>query len=227
MSRWGAPDRFVDRQAAGRALAEAVAPHVDPEQSVIFGLPRGGVPVAYEIASKLGAPLDVLLVRKLGVPWQPELAFGAISSGDIIVYNDDVLRLVDLSKEEIAEVIAEERAELEHRERLYRGGRPPVDVTGKTAVVVDDGIATGSTVRAGLRALGQRGASRTIVASPVAPPETVAVLLEEADDVICLQTPADLMAIGLWYEDFQPVADEEVLRLLEEAAAERTGGPRP
>jgi putative phosphoribosyl transferase len=220
--------RFVDRWAAGRALADEVAPHLDPAESVILGLPRGGVPVAHEIAARVGAPLDVLLVRKLGVPWQPELAFGAIATGDVVVYNNDVVRVAGLSREEMDEVVERERAELARRERLYRGDRPPADVAGKTAVVVDDGIATGSTVRAGLRALAEREASRTIVACPVAPPETVDLLLTEADEVICLQTPPDLGAIGLWYDDFTPVADDEVVRLLSEPEAEdRGGGARP
>ena len=206
--------RFLDRVDAGRQLAERLAPCIDGPESVILGLPRGGIPVAKEIATKVGAPLDVLLVRKLGVPWQPELAFGAISSGDVIVYNDEVLRLVDLSSKEIREVVERERAELARRERLYRGGRPPLPVRGKTAVVVDDGIATGSTVRAALQALATRGAARTIVACPVAPPETVERLLRQANEVVCLQTPPNLGAIGLWYEEFDPVSDEEVERLL-------------
>lgn len=206
--------RFVDRVDAGRQLAERVAPAVEGTESVILGLPRGGVPVAKEIAAKVGAPLDVLLVRKLGVPWQPELAFGAISSGGVIVYNEEVLGLLDLSPQEMEEIVQRERAELARREQLYRGGRPPVPVSGKTAVVVDDGIATGSTVRAALQALAARGAARTIVASPVAPPETVERLLRDAHDVICLQTPPNLGAIGLWYESFDPVPDEEVERLL-------------
>jgi putative phosphoribosyl transferase len=206
--------RFMDRWDAGRQLAERVAPCIEGKSSVILALPRGGVPVASEIASRVGAPLDVLLVRKLGVPWQPELAFGAISSGDVLVFNDEVLRMLDLSPREIDEVVERERAELARREQLYRGGRPSLPVDGRTVVLVDDGIATGSTVRAGLRALATRGASRTIVACPVAPPETVERLLREADDVICLQMPPNLGAIGLWYEDFSPVTDEEVQRLL-------------
>ena len=220
--RWPRPSesrvRFADRHAAGRALAERLAPVLDPRASVILALPRGGVPVGYEIAKQIGAPLDVLLVRKLGVPWQPELAFGAVSSGGVTVFNEAVLGELRLTPDETNEVIEQERAELERRERLYRGGRAPADVQGKTAVVVDDGIATGSTVRAALRALAHRGAKRTIVACPVAPPETVELLLREADDVVCLLTPPELLAIGVWYDDFLPVSDEEVLRLLAEGA---------
>ena len=214
--------RFVDRVDAGRQLAERVARAVEGDESVILGLPRGGVPVAREVAAKLGAPLDVLLVRKLGVPWQPELAFGAISSGDVIVYNDEVLRLLDLSPREIDEVVERERSELARREKRYRRGRPAVPVAGKTAVVVDDGIATGSTVRAALEALATRGAARTIVACPVAPPETVERLLRDASDVICLQAPPNLGAIGFWYESFDPVPDEEVERLLASAGGGAT-----
>lgn len=214
--------RFVDRVDAGRQLAERVAQAVKGSDPVVLGLPRGGVPVAGEIAKRIGAPLDVLLVRKLGVPWQPELAFGAISSSDVVVYNDDVLPLLDLSAVEIEEVVERERAELARRERRYRGGRSPVPVRGKTAVVVDDGIATGSTVRAALQGLATRGAARTIVAAPVAPPETVELLLRHASDVICLQTPPDLGAIGLWYENFDPVSDEEVERLLATSGGGRT-----
>lgn len=216
---WSPPSsRFTDRRDAGRQLADRLAPRIDPEKSVILALPRGGVPVAHEIATRIGAPLDVLIVRKLGVPWQPELAFGAVSSGNVVVYNEHVLEELRLDPREVEEVVRRERIELARREHLYRGGRPPVDVSGKTAVVVDDGIATGSTVRAALQALAQRGAARTIVACPVAPPETVERLYDDADDVVCLKAPPDLVAIGFWYDDFTPVSDTEVLRLLVESS---------
>lgn len=204
---------FEDRRDAGRQLADRLAPLLDAE-SVILALPRGGVPVAQEIARRVGASMDVLLVRKLGVPWQPELAFGAVSTGGVTVLNDEVMREVGLGRKEIDAVVERERAELERRETLYRAGRAPVDVSGRTVVLVDDGIATGSTVRAALRALAARGAERTIVAAPVAAPEVVAALRREADEVVCVATPPDLVAIGFWYRDFSPVADEEVLRLL-------------
>jgi predicted phosphoribosyltransferase len=183
------------------------------------------VPVAHEIATRVGAPLDVLIVRKLGVPWQPELAFGAVSSGGVVVCNQHVVAELRLAPDEVEEVVERERVELARRERLYRGDRPPVDVAGKTVVIVDDGIATGSTVRAALRALRQRGAARTLVACPVAPPDTVEALREEADDVVCLATPPDIIAIGFWYDDFSPVSDAEVLRLLTSSAGAQ-GQPR-
>lgn len=216
----GASERFVDRREAGRRLAERVAEEVEAGETVVLALPRGGVPVAEPVAERLGAPLDIVLVRKVGVPWQPELALGAVSTGDTTFLNEDVVAATGLSRDEIEEVVRRERRELDRREALYRRGRPPTDVRGKTVVLVDDGIATGATVRAALRALQERGAARTVVACPVAPPETVASLLEEADDVICLKTPRDLGAIGLWYDDFSPVADEEVTRALQRRSTE-------
>lgn len=217
------PSGFLDRRDAGQQLADRIAPLIDAERSVILALPRGGVPVAHEIATRTGAPLDVLLVRKLGVPWQPELAFGAVSSDDVIVYNERVLAQLRLGEGEMQEVIARERDELRRREHEYRRGRPPLPVAGRTVVVVDDGIATGSTIRAALQVLARRGAARTIVACPVAPPETVELLLEEADEVVCLKTPPELVAIGLWYRDFTPVEDEEVVRLLGDAGGDERG----
>ena len=207
--------RFTDRRDAGRQLADVVAPAVAGEDAVILALPRGGVPVAYEVASRLGAPLDVLLVRKLGVPWQPELAFGAIATGDIVVMNDDHLKALGLSDDVIHDTVEREHAELERREHLYRDGRVPVDIEGKTVVVVDDGIATGSTVRAALESLKQRGVKRRIVACPVAAAETVRALEELADEVICLRTPVAFGAVGTWYDDFAPVFDTEVKRFLD------------
>lgn len=211
----GVSSRFRDRADAGKRLAEKLAPRLDPKSTVVLALPRGGVPVAHEISTKLGIPLDILLVRKLGVPWQPELAFGAVSSGDVTVVNEDVVDTLRLTSEEVQEVVERELDELARRERVYRGNRPPLAVAGKTVVIVDDGIATGSTVRAALSTLERQGAAHTIVACPVAPPETVERLFGEADDVVCLKTPPDLVAIGLWYDDFTPVSDEDVLRLLE------------
>lgn len=216
--RGGASDAFADRHEAGRQLARRLSPMVGDEDTVVLALPRGGVPVAEEVAEELGAALDVMLVRKVGVPWQPELALGAVASGDVTVFNDDVVRATGLTSEDIDRAVERERGELERREGLYREGRPAADVTGKTVIVVDDGIATGATVRAALRALEQRGAARTIVASPVAPPETVASLRTQADDVVCLKTPDDLRAIGLWYEDFTPISDDEVVRALRDRA---------
>lgn len=208
----------MDRSDAGGRLAERLADRLGSRETVVLALPRGGVPVAERVAERLGAPLDVVLVRKVGVPWQPELALGAVSTGGTMVFTQDVLAATGLAREEIEEAVRRELQELERRETLYRRGRPPTDVRGKTVVLVDDGIATGATVRAALRALRERGAARTVVACPVAPPETVASLLEEADEVIALKTPENLGAIGLWYNDFSPVPDEEVTRALQRRA---------
>ncbi len=218
--RKDAPERFADREQAGRLLAELVAPEVEGEDVVVLALPRGGVPVGYEVATRIGAPMDVLLVRKLGVPWQPELAFGAIATGDVVVLNEDHLRALGVGDDIVRDTIERERMELERRERLYRDDQPPLDLAGKTVVVVDDGIATGSTVRAALGTLAQRGAARRIVACPVAAAETIHGLEDEADAVLCLRTPVHFSAVGAWYEDFQPVSDHEVRSLLERAASE-------
>jgi predicted phosphoribosyltransferase len=213
-------DPFVDREQAGKLLADMVAPEVAGDDAVVLALPRGGVPVAFEVARRVRAPLDVLLVRKLGVPWQPELAFGAIATGDVVVMNEDHVQALGLDRDMIRDVVERERIELERRERLYRDGRPPLNLVGKTVVVVDDGIATGSTVRAALASLASRGAARRIVASPVAAAETVRSLEDEADAVLCLRTPVSFAAVGAWYEDFSPVSDREVRTLLARAAAE-------
>lgn len=212
-------ERFVDRQDAGRQLAEAVEAAVGGEDAIVLALPRGGVPVAREVASRLGVPLDILLVRKLGVPWQPEMAFGAIATGDVVVMNEDHLKALGLGRDAIQDVVEREQAELERRQHLYRDGNEPVDVAGRTVIVVDDGIATGSTVRAALKSLEQRGAKRRIVACPVAAAETVRALRDEADEVICLRTPVAFGAVGAWYDDFAPVFDSEVKRLLDEDGA--------
>ena len=214
------PERFTDREQAGRLLADLVAPEVEGEDVVILALPRGGVPVGYEVATKVGAPLDVLLVRKLGVPWQPELAFGAIASGDVVVTNEDHLQAMGLGPDMVRDIIERERIELERREHMFRDEQPPMDLEGKTVVVVDDGIATGSTVRAALASLAKRGAKRRIVACPVAAAETVRGLQDEADLVLCLYTPVYFAAVGQWYDDFAPVSDHEVRALLERAATE-------
>jgi predicted phosphoribosyltransferase len=207
-------------------LGDLVAPEVEGEDVVVLALPRGGVEVGYEVASRLGAPLDVLLVRKLGVPWQPELAFGAIATGDVVVINQDHVSALGIHQGLIRDVVTRERLELERRERLYREDRKPLRLTGKTVVVVDDGIATGSTVRAALESLAKRGVARRIVACPVAAAETLPGLADEADLVLCLETPANFFAVGAWYEDFQPVSDDEVRRLLTEASEAVEGRER-
>jgi putative phosphoribosyl transferase len=207
---------YRDRGEAGRALAGALSGFAGP-QTVVVGLPRGGVPVAYEVARALRAPLDVYVVRKLGAPFQPELAMGAIASGGVLVRNESVLAMLPDAEDSLERVRQREQAVLAERERRYRGSRPPLDPHGKTVIVVDDGIATGSTMKAAVRALKAAGAARVVVAVPVAPPETCRELQSLADEVVCLQAPRLFSAVGQWYEDFSQTSDEEVERLLEEA----------
>lgn len=213
-------DRFSDRRDAGRQLAHHLESMIEAEDTVVLALPRGGVPVAFEVSARLGVPLDVLLVRKLGVPWQPELAFGAIATGGVVVLNEDHVRALGLGDDLVSDIVDRERIELERRERLYRDDHELVDVAGKTVVVVDDGIATGSTVRAALESLAHRGVARRLVACPVAAAETVRGLHDEADDVLCLRTPIQFAAVGAWYDDFTPVSDQEVKALLEQSTSE-------
>ena len=209
---------FRDRQDAGRRLAEAVAGYAGPD-TVVVGLPRGGVPVAAEVAGKLAAPLDVFVVRKLGVPFQPELAMGAIASGGVVVRNEQVLRLVPDAEARLAEARRREQAVLEEREALYRGRRQAVDLHGKTVIVVDDGVATGATMKAAVEALRGAGVARVIVAVPVGAPDTLRELRRSADEVVCLQSPALFSAVGQWYEDFGQTTDEEVQGILGSAGA--------
>jgi putative phosphoribosyl transferase len=211
-----------DRTEAGRLLAERLSSYGDREDVLVLALPRGGVPVAFEIAKKLNAPLDVFIVRKLGVPWQPELAMGAIASGGVRVLNDDVVRAYGISNEEIASVEAEEKKELERRERVYRDERPAPDVGGRTVILVDNGIATGTTMLAALAALKKLEPARIIVAVAVAPLSTYEELEAEADEVICLITPEPFYAISLWYEHFAQTTDEEVRDLLARATEQKT-----
>lgn len=213
---WDPVVRFTDRREAGRQLADVLEGKITGEDTVILGLPRGGVPVAYEVATRVGAPLDILIVRKLGVPWQPEMAFGAIATGGVVVLNEDHIHALGITKDVIDYTVERERIELEHREQVYHpDGRSNLDVEGKTVVVVDDGIATGSTVRAALESLEERGVARRIVACPVAAGETVRALRDEADEVVCLRTPPAFTAVGQWYEDFTPVSDARVTKLLQ------------
>ncbi|HUP45176.1 MAG TPA: phosphoribosyltransferase [Thermoanaerobaculia bacterium] len=207
---------FADRHEAGRALGEELAHRYGGRDDlVVLALPRGGVPVGYHVAEALGAPLDVFLVRKLGVPGHEELAMGAIATGGVRVVNDQVLRHVPVSPSMIEAVAERERRELERRERAYRGSRPPVDVRGRTVIVVDDGLATGSTMRAAVRALRKMEPAAVIVAVPVAAARTCEELRSEADDLVCLRTPEPFDAVGLWYRDFAQTTDEEVHELLD------------
>jgi len=211
---------YRDRREAGRQLAAKLAAYAGRPDVIVLALPRGGVPVAYEVARALRAPLDIFLVRKLGLPGHEELAMGAVASGGIRVLNEEVVRALRIPEEVIDEVAAEELEELERRERLYRGDRPPPDVRGRTIILIDDGLATGSTMRAAIAALRQQHPARIVVAVPVGAPETCAEFQDEADEAICALTPEPFYAVGLWYGDFTQTTDKEVRDLLEQPAAE-------
>ena len=209
---------YRNRVEAGARLAEALAGRAGDPQACVLALPRGGVPVAAEVARRLEAPLDVLVVRKIGAPGQPELAVGALASGDVLVMNESLTPYFAGMQPQITATIERERTELERRERTYRGGRPPLDVTGRTVILIDDGIATGSTMRAAVRALRDRGAGEIVVAVPTAPADTCDMLRNLADEVVCLDTPEPFVAVGRWYRDFDQTTDEEVRSLLADAA---------
>lgn len=219
--------RFTDRADAGRQLASALAALVTDRDALVLGLPRGGMPVAAEIASALDLPLDVLCVRKLGVPFQPELAMGALASGGAIVRNEDVLAMVPSAESAFQRVLEDERVELERRERAYRGGAAELDVRARTVIVVDDGLATGATMDAAVQALRTLGAKSIIVAVPVASPEAVERVRRDADDVVCLNAPSFFGAVGSFYEAFDQTSDEEVTTLLASARGRtaRQGAP--
>ena len=212
---------FADRTDAGRRLAAMLGSFAGRGDVLVLALPRGGVPVGYEVARALGAPLDVLVVRKLGVPGHEELAMGAVAGGGVRVLDEDVVASLGITDAMIDPVAERERGEVERRERAYRGARPPPEVRGKTVVVVDDGIATGSTVRAAVAALRRLHPARIVVATPVAPPSTCRDLRAEADEVVCVATPDPLWAVGTWYRSFPQTSDAEVRELLARAA------PRP
>jgi putative phosphoribosyl transferase len=214
--RKGVAVRFRDRSDAGRRLADRLLP-LRGQDIVVLGLPRGGVAVAAEVARVLSAPLDVILVRKLGVPVQPELGMGAIGEGDARVINPDVVRYARVSDADIALVERREQSELQRRVQRFRGGLPPEPLAGRTAVIVDDGIATGSTARAACQVARAQGAARVVLAVPVAPPSADAAFAGDADEVICLEMPERFLAIGEWYEDFSQTTDEEVVSLLRAA----------
>jgi putative phosphoribosyl transferase len=211
---------FLDRSDAGRRLANRML-DLRGGDVVVLALPRGGVPVAAEVARALGAPLDVIVVRKLGVPVQPELGMGAIGEGDVRIINPEVVAITHVTDAEIAAVERRERAELDRRARRFRGDRPRTPLAGRTAIIIDDGIATGSTARAACQVARAHGAARVVLAVPVAPPSACSALAADADEVICLETPGHFMAIGEWYQDFSQTSDREVVSLLQRAAAER------
>jgi putative phosphoribosyl transferase len=206
---------FKDRQDAGRRLAARLERFRD-EQPVIIGIPRGGVPVAAEVARALGAPLDIVVVRKIGAPQNPEYAIGALAEGGVQVLSDEIVRAIGISDADTQALVARVASELSERIRRYRGSRAPAELRGRTVILVDDGLATGRSARAALRSLHARGAARVILAVPVAAPASVEALREEADEIVCVEVPEDLWAVGLWYEDFRPTTDEEVAALLEE-----------
>jgi putative phosphoribosyl transferase len=208
---------FRDRRQAGQALARVLSAYADRRDVLVLALPRGGVPVGFEVARALRAPLDVFIVRKLGVPGREEYAMGAIASGGVRVLNESVARLLHISDAAIEEVARAEQQELQRRERLYRDARPPPEVRDRTVLVVDDGLATGSTMLAAIRALRVQQPMRIVAAAPIASPETCTELRGEADDVVCARTPEPFVAVGLWYEDFDQTTDEEVRELLERA----------
>lgn len=210
--------RFADRSDAGRQLAARLEGYRD-SNAVVLGLPRGGVPVAHEVARALGAPLDILVVRKLGVPAQPELAFGAIGEGPenipVRVLNDDVLRRIRLTDDEIEAVESGEWAELDRRVTRYRGGRAGLPLSGRTVLIVDDGFATGATARAAAMVARARGAGTVVLAAPIGAADTITALREVADDVVCLAAPFDFVAVGQGYDEFSQTTDEQVCALLE------------
>jgi putative phosphoribosyl transferase len=212
---------FRDRYQAGRELAAQLMRYAG-QDVIVLGLPRGGVPVAFEVAQSLGTPLDVFLVRKLGVPGHEELAMGAIASGGVRVLNDRVVQMLELSDEVIERVTAEERLELDRRDREYRGNQPPLHVRGRTVILVDDGLATGSTMRAAVAAVRRLRPARIVVAVPVGAASTCRKLEDAADETICCQEPEPFYAVGRWYEDFSQTTDDEVRSLLEQA-----NSPRP
>ncbi|MDF3340503.1 phosphoribosyltransferase [Mycolicibacterium septicum] len=225
MNAWGlraSRERvYQDRHEAGRVLAEQLVSYRDQPDVLVLGLARGGVPIAWEVASHLHAPLDVFVVRKLGVPQWQELAMGAVASGGGLVINDGLVDRLGIDQDTILETIRRETAEIQRREQAYRGGRPAPDLSGRTVILVDDGIATGATMLAAVRAV--RAARRVVVAVPVGPPTLSSQLRDEADDVVCASTPLQFDAVGQAFVDFHQVSDDEVRRLLAEPTTEPGG----
>lgn len=214
----GAPLRYRDRREAGAVLAERFRHYAGRTDVIVLALPRGGVPVAYEVASAIGAPLDVFMVRKLGLPGHPEFAMGAIASGGVRVLNEDLIRWYSIPASAVEQVARAEQQELERREQAYRAGRPPLPVDGRTVILIDDGLATGATMRAAVLAVRRLLPSEIIVAAPVGAPEACRALDEVADDVVCGRMPDPLRAVGLWYQNFEQTTDDEVRALLAAAA---------
>jgi len=213
---------FPDRAAAGKLLAEKLQQYAGRDDVIVLGLPRGGVPVAYGVARVLRVPLDVFIVRKLGVPGFEELAVGAIASGGVRVLNDDVARALPNANEIIEAVTQREIAELQRREQEYRDGRPSPQIENRTVILIDDGLATGATMRAAVKALRQRGAAKIVVAVPVGPPDTCKEFEDEADEVVCASAPEFFQAVGQYYDDFSQTTDEEVRELLARSVEDRS-----
>jgi len=219
---------FTDRKAAGRELAAALM-RFKAESPVVLAVPRGGVPVAYEVARALEAPLDIIVARKLGAPGHHELGLGAIVDGDHpqSVLNEDIIRELGVSAQYIQTEIETELKEIRRRQTAYRKGRPAAEVAGRTVIVIDDGIATGGSIRAALRGVKRMGPGKLVLAVPVAPPETIAAMGGEADEIVCLEAPEYFMAIGEFYDDFRQTRDDEVIELLEAASRRSAGAPGP
>ena len=220
MARGGA--LFEDREDAGRRLAERLSGYRD-ERPVVFALPRGGVPVAYEISRALGAPLEVLVARKLGAPGQPEFGIGAVAPGGVRVLNERAVGVLGIPEEYLHRIAKRETEEMERRTRRFRGERPEPEVRGRTAILVDDGLATGVTARAAVEALRRREPRRLVLAAPVCAAQTAELLAPTVDELVCLESPPDLGAIGFWYRDFEQTSDEEVVHLLERARRQYEG----
>lgn len=211
---------FLDRHDAGRRLADELFQYANRPNLLVLGLPRGGVPVAYEVARALHAPLDVFIVRKLGFPGHPELAMGAIASGGVRILHRRLIEIYEIPDDDIDRITAAEQRELDRREKSYRDERPSPDVRDHTVILIDDGLATGLTMRAAVQALRQESARKVVVAVPIAPPDTCDAMRQEVDDIICVITPEPFLAVGIWYADFSETSDEEVRELLTRAAAE-------
>jgi predicted phosphoribosyltransferase len=216
---------YRDRREAGRVLASKLSKYAGRNDVTVLALPRGGVPVAYEVARHLGAPLDVFVVRKLGFPGYEELAIGALASGGVIVLDTGMVEALDIPESTLNEIVATEMRELLRREKAYRGDRPPLDVAGRTVILLDDGLATGSTMRAAVAGLKQLRPKQIVVAVPIAAPSTCELLAREVDDIVCGATPEPFRAVGLWYQNFSQTTDEEVRALLEAASREQAGHP--
>ncbi|MDB6065636.1 MAG: putative phosphoribosyltransferase [Pedosphaera sp.] len=213
--------QYQNRYEAGEALAAKLRHHAGDPNLLVLALPRGGVPVGYEVATALNAPLDIFLVRKLGVPGYEELAMGAVASGGVKILNDDVIQQVGISGNMIDAIVQEKERELEQQEKIYRGERPPAEIKGRTVILVDDGLATGASMRAAVKAVKKKGPKSVIVAVPIGSVQTCHQLQTEVDEVVCGMTPDPFYAVGAWYSDFMQITDEEVRELLDHAAHER------